>query len=350
MQVFGSISYTKLRQIGVGQGMNSEVYLADDPQLGGKIAAKEIEKARFPNTAAYFEEAQAMFAVAHDHVVAIQYACQTPMIISLVMPYFRKGSLADRIQDRPLQLSEIQRVAQGVLAGLAHVHLTGFIHFDVKPSNVLFSNTDRPMVADFGQSRTIAAGGVVSVPPLYMVSQPPETIKTGVATQLADIYHVGLLMYRALNSDPFFTSQVPSTQALFQAQVSAGKFPDRNKFMPHVPSRMRTLVRKALRINPADRFQTATEMADALSRIPLTLDWSVEPLPLGGFRWRALRDAQCDLVVELADQGGTWDVETFTHRKGEPRRAKGKSENWRSGLSLSDAHAHLKDVFERLWQ
>jgi serine/threonine protein kinase len=350
MQVFGSISYTKLKQIGVGQGMNSEVYLADDPQLGGRVAAKEIDKTRFANPASYFDEAQAMFAVAHDNVVAVQYACQTPTTISLVMPYFRKGSLADRIQDRPLQLSEIQRVAQGVLAGLAHIHLAGFIHFDVKPSNVLFSNTDRPMVADFGQSRTIAPSGVVSVPPLYMVSQPPETIRTGTATPIADIYHVGLLMYRALNGDSFFTSQVPPTPALLRAEIAAGKFPDRKRFMPHVPSRIRTLVRKALHLNPADRFQTATEMADALSRVDLVLDWSVEPLALGGFRWRALRVGQCDLVVELADQSGTWDVEVFTERTGEPRRAKGKTENWRSGLSLDDAYVHLKDVFERLLQ
>ena len=159
MQVFGSISYTKVRQIGVGQGMNSEVYLADDPQLGGQVAAKEINKTDFPNAAAYFKEAQAMFAVAHDNVVAVQYACETPTTISLVMPYFRNGSLADRIQDRPLQLSEVQRIAQGVLAGLAHIHLAGFIHFDLKPSNVLFSNKDRPMVADFGQSRAIARLG-----------------------------------------------------------------------------------------------------------------------------------------------------------------------------------------------
>jgi serine/threonine protein kinase len=348
MQVVGSISYTKLNQIGVGQGMNSEVYLADDPQLGGRIAAKEIAKTRFANPTDYFNEAQATFAVAHDNVVAIQYACQTPTIISLIMPYYRKRSLADRIQDRPLQLSEVQRVAQGVLAGLAHIHLTGYVHFDVKPSNILFSNTDRPMVADFGQSRAISPTGVVKVPPLYMKSQPPETISTGLATTLADIYHVGLLMYRALNGDGFFRSQMPGDLASLQAKISAGKFPDRARFMPHVPSRIRTLVRKALRVDPAERFQTATELADVLGRVDLMLDWSVEPLPSGGFHWRALRPGQCDLVVELTTNGGTWGVETFTEKPGESRRAKGKSENWRSGLTLVDAYAHLKDVFERL--
>ena len=118
--------------------------------------------------------------------------------------------------------------------------------------------------------------------------------------------------------------------------------------MPHVPSRLRTLIRKALRVNPDDRFQTATEMADDLSRVDVALDWSVEPLLLGGFRWRAMRPGQCDLVVELKSAAGAWEVETFTENKGEPRRSKGKKENWRSGLSLDDAYAHLEDVFDRL--
>ena len=216
---------------------------------------------------------------------------------------------------------------------------------------MLFSNTDRPTRYRFRAVACDWSGWrVVSVPPLYYVSQPPESIRTGIATSSADIYQVGLLMYRALNGDHFFTSQVPPTPPLLRAQISAGKFPDRKRFMPHVPSRLRTLVRKALHINPTNRFQSATDMADALSRVKLGLDWSVEPLPLGGFRWRALKPGQCDLVVELADYGGTWTVETFSERKGLPRRAKGKNENWRTGLNLNDAYSHLEDVFGQLLQ
>jgi serine/threonine protein kinase len=347
MRVDLTISYTRVRQIGIGQGMNSTVYLANDPQLGGDVAAKEIEKNRFANPTNYFDETQAMFAVAHDNVIAVQYACQTPDIISLVMPYYRDGSLADRIQDRPLQLSETLRVAQGVLAGLAHIHLKDYIHFDVKPSNVLFSRTGRPMVADFGQSRAISPTGVVTVPQLYMSAQPPETINTGIATKVADIYHVGLLMYRAINGDSFFKAQNPGP-ATVMTKISRGKFPDRNRFMPHVPSRIRTLIRKALRVNPDERFQTATEMADALTSVNLALDWSVEPILLGGFRWRAVRPGQCDLVVEVKSVGATCDVETCTEKKGEPMRARGKKDNWRTGLTVSDAYVHLEDVFERL--
>jgi serine/threonine protein kinase len=347
MRVDGTISYIRIRQIGVGQGMNSTVYLVDDPQLGGQVAAKEIETSRFANPTAYFDETQTMFAVAHDNVIEVRYACQTPDIISLVMPFYPNGSLADRIQDRPLQLSELLRVTQGVLAGLAHIHLRGYIHFDVKPSNVLFSGKNRPMVADFGQSRAISPAGVVTVPPLYMSAQPPETINTGVATSVADIYHVGLLMYRAANGDGFYKAQAPSP-AIVMTKISRGKFPDRNRFMPHVPSRIRTLIRKALRVNPSDRFQTATEMADDLSRVDISLDWSIEPLLLGGFRWKASRPGHCDLIVELTEQGGTYDVATFTQKPGGAKRRKEEKETWRSGLILGDAYAHLEDVFERL--
>lgn len=174
MRVDASISYKKICQIGIGQGLNSTVYLIDDPQLGGRLAAKEIEKTRFRDPAAYFAEAQTMFSVVHENVLAVQYACQTSDTISLVMPYLKNGSLADRTQKGPLQLGEILRIMQGVLAGLAHIHLRSYIHFDVKPSNVIFSDRGVPMVADFGQSREISASGVIRVPPLYTRTMPQK--------------------------------------------------------------------------------------------------------------------------------------------------------------------------------
>src|SRR5207245_926476 len=98
-----------------------------------------------------------------------------------------------------------------------------------------------------------------------------------------------------------------------------------------------------------ERFQTATAMADALGRVRLVLDWSVQPLGSGGFRWRASRLGHADLVVELTDRGaGTWDVRTFTEKPGEPRRGKGKTQNWRSALGLNEARVHLTKVFQRL--
>jgi serine/threonine protein kinase len=350
MKVEASISYTKIKLIGSGKGMNSKVFLVDDHQFGAYVAAKEIKKSDFPNAKAYFEETQTMYAVGHANVVPVHYACQTEEMISIVMPHFDRGSLDTRVQDVPLRLNEALRVTQDVLAGVAHIHSRGYIHLDIKPSNILFSNKDKAMVADFGQSREISATGLVTVPKLYNLAMPPETVATQIATSLSDVYHVGLLMYRCLNGEKFFNDQTPSNEPELRAKIQKGKFPDRKKFMPHVPKRLRTLVRKALSVDPTKRFRTATEMADALAKVSIFLDWSVESIKLGELRWTAKRPEKSDLVVELTEDGTKWKVETFTESRGEPRRAKDRAANWRMGLSRDDAYAHLESVFERLQQ
>jgi serine/threonine protein kinase len=350
MKVLGSITYQKLTEIGKGQGRNSKVYLADEPQLGGQVAVKEIDKANFGTAPAdYFQEAKAMYQTGHANVVPIHYACETGSSIALVMPHYPDGSLAKRIEDRPLQPSEVLRVAQAVLAGLAHIHAAGFVHFDVKPSNVLFSMANVPMVADFGQSRPVSpTTGTATVPSLYYASIPPELLTSAVGTALSDIYQAGLLLYRAVNGDELFQAQIPPRSVL-EERIRKGKFPDRNQFMPHVPKRLRTIIRKAMRVNPAERYQSATDMADALVHVALPLDWLTEPLATGGYRWTAQRLGRASFVVEMTPQAGTtWDVRMFTEMPGEPRRARNRKENWRSKLSRTDALAHLTAVFRRL--
>ena len=161
MKAIASLEYEKLRQIGAGQGMNSTVYLANDPQLGGEIVVKEVPLTTFVNPfQAYFQEANAMFAVDHPNVVPVHYAGTTATDVCIAMPHYPKGSLADLLAGGPLPVSQVLRFGQDVLAGLARIHAAQYIHFDIKPSNVLISNNNRGMVADFGQSRALGPGGV----------------------------------------------------------------------------------------------------------------------------------------------------------------------------------------------
>jgi eukaryotic-like serine/threonine-protein kinase len=103
MKVVGTLAYEKRTRIGAGQGQNSEVWRADEPQLGGQVAVKEIPQANLGNTPAdFFTEAQAMFCAEHPNVVPLRYACITGTNISLVMPFFSQGSLLDKIRQAPL--------------------------------------------------------------------------------------------------------------------------------------------------------------------------------------------------------------------------------------------------------
>lgn len=347
MKVAATLEYDRVRQIGVGQGMNSAVWLANDPQLGGEIVVKEVPLANFGTTAAaYFAEAQTMFAANHENVVPVLYAGTTPTDICIAMPHYPGGSLTDRIAGGPLPVSEVVRFGQDVLAGLAHIHVAGFVHFDIKPSNVLVSNTGRGLVADFGQSRAIGRGGTISTPRLYWTCVPPEAY-AGAVTQLADVFQAGLLLYRAVNGEADWTLQFHSSVADMTNQIKKGRFPSRKRFLPHVPDRLRRVIRKALNVDPKDRFQSATEFADELGRVAPAVDWRCTLGAAGAATWKADRGSQPALIVELVPAGvATVDVQLFTD--GATRRAKDKGAAWRSGLTADDAARHLRDLFKNL--
>jgi eukaryotic-like serine/threonine-protein kinase len=347
MKRIAQISYKRIKQIGVGQGMNSEVYLADELQLGGVVAVKEIPKANLGNTfVEYFAEAQAMFASQHSHVIPIQYACELPDTVCLVMPFFRNGSLTDRISQSPVSLSECLRIGQGILSGLSRIHAVGHIHFDIKPSNILFSDADTPMVSDFGQSRTMSPTGVTAAPPMYPYALPPEFFKHGVGTVRSDVYQTGLTLYRAVNGDAAFKPQIPADATETQQKTMAGKFPNRNYFLPHVPSKLRRAIRKSLKVDPIDRFSSAPEFADALARIDLPLDWQTSQLKNGEIEWMASRDNRPAINVRLLEDGSRWRFELHT-KNGSTERARDKSQ-WKRGLTKKQAFVALKDVFDAL--
>ena len=326
------------------------MYLAHDPQLGGDMAIKEIDKNKFGNDIdAYFAEAQTMFAMNHPNITPVQYACATGEKICLAMPYFQRGSLTDRIAAGPISLSEVLRVGQAVLAGPARIHAARFVHFDIKPSNVLFDDRDNPMVADFGQTRRISATGLVTVPPMYRFVIPPETWLSHVGTLQSDIYQVGLLLYRAANGEPMYREQVSGiSDAELKDKVTRGRVPNRQQFMPHVPRRLRTIIRRALTIDPRDRFHAATEMADALGKVSLTLDWTTVRNSSDETTWRATRAGKTDLEVQLVSTAsGSWNVQCWTVR-GVERRAKGVGSFSRKNLGLQEANKLLTEVFANL--
>jgi serine/threonine protein kinase len=347
MKVVAKLEYEKLGQIGVGQGMNSTVHLARDPQLAGDIAVKEVPLSSFANPLGYFTEAQAMFAANHQNVVPVLYAGTTATDVCIAMPYYPRGSLASQIATAPPRLSDVLRYGQDVLAGLAQIHRVGHIHFDVKPSNVLLSDTGRALVADFGQSRAIGPGGAVTVPLLYRHCVPPEVFSGGAATILADVYQAGLLLYRLVNGDAEWQRQVPADVNELARRITKGRFPDRSRFLPHVSDRLRRVIRKALSVDPADRFQSATEFADALGRVPLPLDWQCSTGAGAAMSWRAERAPRPALIVELQPAGGNWNVAFFTDGTGK-RRARDRATAWRSNLKGDEAYRHLRDLFRSL--
>lgn len=352
LELLNDIRYTSLRRIGGDdEGENSEVHEIFDPQLGGTMVAKEIDTGEL-DPSDFFSEAKIVYAAKHENIVPIQYACRRVDKICLVMPLFARGSVARLIRHKPITPGSSVRIAIGVLAALGHIHAKGLVHLDVKPSNVLLSDAGVPMLSDFGESRLLSPIGTVRGPRMYLWAHPPEMYEHGVATVHSDIYQAGLLLYRMLNGEPFWAAQWPADHelTLMRQRTLKGKLPDRNQFCPHVPRRLRTLVRKALQVDPARRFNTAAEFRAALGRVHMTHDWAVEHDADGLTRWRATRSDQPDLLVERRQSNDHWNVDVMTARgQDDPRpRGRGVARFRRTGLDAMAADKHLNEVFRSL--
>jgi serine/threonine protein kinase len=349
MEVVAEIKYDRQHQIGASEGLNSRVFMAIDSQLGGQLVAKEIEKANFRDPAEYFQEAKAMFATSHQNVVPIRFACETTSHVVLAMPYYPNGSLARRIRANPISAMELVRISQGILHGISQIHSAGFVHFDIKPSNVLFDNANSPLVADFGQARkTLPTGAATSLPYLYDLAIPPEVYASGSGSVLSDIYQTGVMFYRAINGSSLYERQFDGLGDRTVAdKVVKGKLPDRNVFLPHVPQRIRTIIRKAMKPNPTERYQSATEFATVLARVDPGLDWVTGMNTSGEIRWQAERTGMTALRIELVSDGSAWKTAAWTVN-GTQTRAKDPAGVCRSGLSYPEAMRHLNAVFGQL--
>jgi eukaryotic-like serine/threonine-protein kinase len=352
-EVYAQMRYHQLELIGAGEGMNSTVFRAFDPYLQREIAVKEIRKADFGNDFdSYCHEARTMFAMQDPHIVGIEYVCETADHIALALPYFQNGSLQSRIKDRPLGLMQFLKVAQGVLAGMTRIHGNHFLHLDLKPSNIFSDSADNPVVGDFGQSRRMTTGAV-TFPGMYKWAMPPEVWDTHAASAESDIYQAGVLLYRAVNGDAVYRGQKAaiSTNDELQRLIRKGRFPNPKFFLPHVPKRVRTIIRKAMRPSPAERYRSALELGATLGRVSPSLDWVASRLAAEGeYRWRAARADRADLEIDLLQDGtALWKTEVWSDHSGD-RRRRGVSDFWASGLSYSEACNHLTEVFAALDQ
>jgi serine/threonine protein kinase len=351
-QVYATTRYERLEQIGVGEGMNSTVFRAFDPYLKREIAVKEIPMVKLGNDFdAYCHEARTMFAVADPNIVQIEYVCEIPGDICLALPYFPKGSLTSLIANGPLGLKQFVKTAHGILAGVARIHGKHLLHLDLKPSNIFVDGLDNPLIGDFGQARRLAVDGTVKFPTVYRWSMPPEVWDSHVAIVESDVYQLGVLMYRIVNGEPIYHLQKLSisSDAQLQDRICRGRFPDPRFFLPHVPKRIRSIIRKALKPKPSERYHSVSELASALGKVHLPLNWTTNYVGAGAYTWRAIRPGSPDLEVELRSKISGWQTCVWTAR-GKERRAKGTSDYWREQLSHAQACDHLTEVFADLSQ
>ncbi len=265
------------------EGKNSDVWIVNDTQLEETLVLKEITKESLDkqNIQNYFLEAQILNNGKHPHIMPIRYAAQDEKKIYITMPYYKNGSLNKRMDTYTLSVRDIIKYSLDFLSGLLYLHIKGYLHLDIKPTNIIINDCDRGILTDFGLSRYLDENGMADQPLQYTMHTSPESFDMAVKTILDDIYQAGLTLYRLCNGNTNFHNQF---QHLLEENdyerdkivncIQKGQFPNRRYYLPHIPKRMRTIINKSIHIDPDKRYQNVLDIINVLSKIDENLDWT----------------------------------------------------------------------------
>jgi serine/threonine-protein kinase len=255
----------------------SEVYRGFDLQLRRPVAIKRLRPDMVNNPgfrARFAREAQAAARLSHSAIVAVydsgeEHKATDPPIPFIVMELIEGRSLRSVLREArkvaPLRALEW---TSGVLEALACSHAAGIIHRDIKPANVMLTSTGAVKVADFGIARpvsdttgTVTLAGTVVGTPQYL---SPEQARGEAVDARSDIYSVGCMLYELLVGEPPFTGDSPVS--IVVQHVSDAPAPP-SAANGDVSTDTDSIVLRALAKDPADRYQSASEMKADIERV-----------------------------------------------------------------------------------
>ena len=195
------------RRLGVG-GMGA-VYLARDLQLARDVAVKTLGKASADHLMRLRPEAQAMATVMHPaaaQIYGIEFWRGRPFLIVEFLP---GGTLEDRLRDGPVPPLEAVSAIIRLADALAVLHEKGFLHGDIKPSNIGYTSDGSPKLLDFGLARetdaAMTAGGTLR----YM---SPEALSGRPADEVDDVWSLCVVLYEMVSGrHPFDAPTIDET-------------------------------------------------------------------------------------------------------------------------------------------
>jgi serine/threonine protein kinase len=267
--VIGRLGSYKIMKL-LGEGTFGSVFLAFDETLHRKVAIKVLKPSltgTSPPRKRFLKEARAAAAISHENIVHVYNTGESPLPY-LVMEYVDGETLKTRL-DRigPLDFPEVLEFSRQLAESLAQAHEAGIIHRDIKPGNILVRKSTVPNVklSDFGLARVIddaaeSQSGKILGTPAYM---SPEQADGQRLDGRSDLFSLGSVIYTMVSGRPPF--RAPSVLATMKRIANDTPRPIK-EIIPEIPDWFGEIVEKLMKKDPEERFQTARELADLLTK------------------------------------------------------------------------------------
>jgi len=260
----------------IGRGGMGLVYLAKDTRLRRKVALKVLPlnvSADDVQRRRCLREARAASAVVHPNVATVFDVGEAEGIIFIAMEYVEGPTVRDLLVNArgPLEVHEAVRITSEVCRGLAKAHSVGVVHRDLKPDNVIVSTDGTVKILDFGLAKRTHAdretgyGTETGVTTEWAIGTPsymsPEQIRAVPVDARSDIFSLGVALYEMVTGALPFTGSV--IVEVFIA-IDRHEPPLPSAINPSLSPAIDHVVYRCLRKDPAERFQSADELREAL--------------------------------------------------------------------------------------
>jgi eukaryotic-like serine/threonine-protein kinase len=259
----------------IGAGGMGTVYRARDTRLSREVAVKLLPSSTSSDPRLrerLAREARAISALSHPNICRLYDVGSADGADYLVMELLDGESLAGRLARGPMPLDDALRIAAEIAAALDAAHRAGIVHRDLKPGNVMLTRNGARLL-DFGLAKEfvqpsdadaptvqapLTADGAIVGTLRYMA---PEQLEGGAVDARTDVFAFGLVVYEMLTGRPAFDA--PTQTSLITSILTAEPPPIRS-LNPAVPASIDRLVRRCLRKNPEERWQSMQSLGESL--------------------------------------------------------------------------------------
>jgi serine/threonine-protein kinase len=265
----------------LGGGGMSRVFLAQETRLSRQVVIKVLPPATSAGIEAgrFEREIQVAASLHHPHIVQLLATGEGDGVLWYAMPFVEGESLSERLQRGTVPVLETVRLLREVADALAYAHKRGIVHRDIKPANIMLAGR-HAMVTDFGVAKALAEGkrsdgadrqadltaltsvGMALGTPAYMA--PEQAVADPNVDHRADIYSLGVVAYEMLAGGSPYHATTP--QAMLAAHVTQDAQPIAAR-RSDVPVDLANIIMRCLAKAPADRYENASELVDALELV-----------------------------------------------------------------------------------